>query len=99
VRWLPLLVSTIGAIVHRPLSQVPENTLKFGVGAMLTTFGIFWASEGVGVEWPAADGAIIGILAFVLLCGLVMTQGLRRQAASARSEPVLAAVQIEGSES
>jgi uncharacterized membrane protein len=100
-----LLVSTMGAIVHRPLSQVPENTLKFGVGAMLTTFGIFWAGEGVGVDWPAADAAILGILAFVILCGFVVTQILRRWAAApapARTgEGGMRAlpVQIEGSES
>src|SRR5690349_16818367 len=50
-----LLVIIVGALVHAPLKQVPENTLKFIVGIMLTTFGTFWTVEGFGVEWPFAD--------------------------------------------
>jgi len=58
-------VIAIGIVVHRPLSRVPENTLKFVVGLMLTTFGIFWTGEGIGVEWPGADLSLLGI--FVVL--------------------------------
>ena len=43
------LVLVAGAIVHRPLSRVPENTLKFGVGVMLSAFGVFWTGEGLGI--------------------------------------------------
>lgn len=46
-----VLVSVLGAVVRAPLSRVPENTLKFTVGAMLCTFGVYWAAEGFGVEW------------------------------------------------
>src|SRR5580658_4788374 len=50
-----LMVGIAGFIVHRPLARVPENTLKFAVGIMLSAFGIFWTGEGVGISWPAAD--------------------------------------------
>lgn len=61
-----ILVILIGALVHAPLKQVPENTLKFIVGIMLTTFGTFWAIEGLQVDWPFAD-AFIPILAVIYL--------------------------------
>ena len=50
-----VVVLIAGAIVHAPLTRVPENTLKFGVGVMLTSFGIFWTAEGAGIAWPGAD--------------------------------------------
>ena len=56
-----VLVTIVGAIVHQPLSLVPENAPKFVVGAMLTAFGTFWASEGVGVVWPGHDAAIVRV--------------------------------------
>ncbi len=57
------LVLAIGALLHRPLAQVPENALKFAVGLMLTSFGIFWTGEGLGADWPGADLALLAILA------------------------------------
>lgn len=74
-----VVVGGAGAAVHRPLSRVPENTMKFAVGVMLTTFGIFWGAEGTGVEWPGAEGALVGVLAFVLLLSLGLTAALRRR--------------------
>jgi uncharacterized membrane protein len=74
-----ILVGGAGVVVHRPLSQVPENTMKFAVGVMLTTFGIFWAAEGVGVAWPGEDAAIIGILAFIILWSFGLVLSLNRQ--------------------
>jgi len=50
-----LLVGLVGLLVHRPLSRVPENAIKFAVGLALTTFGTFWGGEGVGVEWALDD--------------------------------------------
>jgi uncharacterized membrane protein len=58
------LVLAIGALVHKPLAQVPENALKFAVGIMLSAFGLFWTGEGLGVHWPGED---LSILAFALL--------------------------------
>jgi uncharacterized membrane protein len=73
-----LVVVVVGALVHRPLSRVPENTMKFSVGLMLATFGIFWSAEGAGIEWPGADVAILGILAFLMLVSLGLVAVLRR---------------------
>src|SRR5439155_3497305 len=50
-----VLVVTVGVLVRAPLSRVPENSLKFTVGLLLTTFGIFWGAEGTGVKWPGGD--------------------------------------------
>jgi uncharacterized membrane protein len=65
-----IAVVAVAAAVRRPLSRVPENQLAFAVGVMLTAFGIFWASEGAGVEWPGGEAAlpvlIIGIAAWAL---------------------------------
>jgi uncharacterized membrane protein len=87
------LVAIVGAVVHRPLSRVPENTMKFSVGLMLSTFGIFWSGAGVGVEWPGQDLAILGILAFLTLVSLAFVAGLRRIHA-ARSAPATGAVGV-----
>lgn len=72
------LVVAVGAFVHRPLSRVPENTMKFSVGLMLSTFGIFWSVEGVGIDWPGQDVAILGILAFLTVVSVGLVALLRR---------------------
>jgi Ca2+/H+ antiporter, TMEM165/GDT1 family len=64
-----LLVAGAGFAVHRPLARVPENTLKFAVGVMLSAFGVFWTGEGLGVAWPGADLAIVGFAALFLAVG------------------------------
>src|SRR5665213_461181 len=68
-----IVVLIAGVIAHAPLSRVPENTLKFGVGVMLSSFGIFWSAEGAGVSWPGADASLLGVIAFVIVAsfGLV----------------------------
>jgi uncharacterized membrane protein len=73
-----VLVVVVGALVHRPLSRAPENTMKFAVGLMLSTFGLFWGAEGAGVEWPGQDLAIVGILIFLTLVSLGLVALLRR---------------------
>jgi uncharacterized membrane protein len=72
-----LLVTVTGVAVRAPLSRVPENTMKFAVGIMLTTFGIFWGAEGAGVAWPGEDAAILAVLAFVLIVALGLVSALR----------------------
>ncbi|MAW86261.1 MAG: hypothetical protein CMJ42_07010 [Phyllobacteriaceae bacterium] len=71
------LVLLVGAIVHRPLSRVPENTLKFGVGVMLSAFGVFWTGEGLGVEWPGADLALFVFAALFLATGFLAANLVR----------------------
>ena len=63
----------------RRLERVPENTLKFVVGVLLTSFGIFWGGEGAGVEWPGGDLAILAVIAFVGLVSFSLTRALRRR--------------------
>jgi uncharacterized membrane protein len=65
------LVLTAGVLVHRPLSRVPENSLKFGVGVMLSAFGVFWTGEGLGIAWPAQDLALLLFAALFLAAGLI----------------------------
>ncbi|MFY9580740.1 MAG: hypothetical protein WAQ33_15615 [Gaiellaceae bacterium] len=74
-----VLVTVAGLVAHAPLARVPENTLKFAVGTMLTTFGIFWAAEGAGANWPGNDASLPAVLVFVLLLSFGFVAALRRQ--------------------
>ncbi len=74
-----IVVVVVGVAVHAPLSRVPENAMKFAVGVMLTTFGIFWTVEGSGISWPGEDLAILGILAFVVVVSFGLVATLRSQ--------------------
>ncbi|HST26076.1 MAG TPA: hypothetical protein VLJ76_08790 [Gaiellaceae bacterium] len=74
-----VVVGGVGILVRVPLSRVPENTLKFAVGLMLTTFGTFWGAEGAGVSWPGSDAAIPVVLGVYVLVSLGLVQLLRRQ--------------------
>lgn len=72
-----ILVVGAGVIVKAPLSRVPENTLKFVVGVMLTSFGTFWGGEGLGVNWPLSDLTIVLLIAVYLVMSFVAVQVLR----------------------
>ena len=74
-----LIVVVAGLVAREPLSRVPENTLAFGVGVMLTTFGIFWGAEGAGVHWPGDDAALPVVLVFVVLISVAFVTALRRR--------------------
>jgi uncharacterized membrane protein len=74
-----VLVIVVGVLVRAPLARVPENALKFAVGAMLTTFGIFWSTEGAGASWPGEDAALPVVLVFVLLISFGSVVMLRRR--------------------
>ena len=76
-----LLVAGIGFVVHRPLARVPENTLKFAVGVMLSAFGVFWTGEGLGVAWPGEDLAIVAFAALFLAVGFGAVTLARRPSA------------------
>jgi uncharacterized membrane protein len=73
-----VLVAGIGLAVHRPLARVPENALKFAVGVMLSSFGVFWTGEGLGVAWPGDDLAIAAFVVLFLLTGLAAVPLARR---------------------
>jgi uncharacterized membrane protein len=72
-------VVVTGLVVRGPLERVPENALKFVVGVLLSSFGIFWGGEGAGVEWPGGDVAILGVIGFVTVISLALTRALRRR--------------------
>jgi uncharacterized membrane protein len=77
-----LVVVLLGLAVHRPLSQVPENTLKFGVGVLLTAFGAFWVGEGFNVRWPGEDWSILGLIAGFGLAALLCVPWCRSLAST-----------------
>jgi uncharacterized membrane protein len=74
-----VLVATVGVLVRAPLARVPENTMKFAVGVMLTTFGIFWSTEGAGAHWPGDDASLPGVLGFVVVLSFASVVALRRR--------------------
>jgi uncharacterized membrane protein len=74
-----VIVAGAGIAVRAPLSRVPENTMKFAVGLMLTSFGIFWSAEGAGASWPGSDLALLGILAFMGATSFVFVTALQRR--------------------
>ena len=80
-----LVVAASGIVVHRPLTRVPENALKFAVGVMLSAFGLFWTGEGLGVDWPGADLAILAFILLFLGAGLASVALLNRRAAAAKT--------------
>jgi uncharacterized membrane protein len=57
-----VVVAIAGVVVRKPLARVPENTLKFSVGVILTSLGTFWAAEGMGASWPLDFVSIIGLV-------------------------------------
>jgi ABC-type polysaccharide/polyol phosphate export permease len=83
----------LGLFVHKPLAQVPENMLKFGVGVLLSAFGTFWVGEGIALEWPGSDWAVLALVAVFLGIGLALVPLCRRlrRAAPVRVKPVAAA--------
>jgi uncharacterized membrane protein len=85
-----VLVLVMGFALHRPLSRVPENTIKFVVGLLLTTFGCFWAAEGVGVAWPGDELALLGVLAFFVATSLGLVWVLRQGRVAAAVSKVAA---------
>jgi uncharacterized membrane protein len=84
------IVLVVGAILHQPLSRVPENTIKYGVGILLSTFGTFWAVEGLSVfsagqeslEWPGGDLSLVAVLLAWVLVSRALIASLRRREAA-----------------
>jgi uncharacterized membrane protein len=76
-----VLVASAGALLRAPLARVPENALKFAVGTLLTSFGVFWGAEGAGAQWPGSDAALLVIIPLTasLAIGLVAALRLERR--------------------
>ena len=72
-----VLVAGAGLIVHKPLTKIPENTLKFGVGILIVSFGTFWSGEGLGVDWVLADWSILILMAVYLVICLAIIFTIR----------------------
>jgi uncharacterized membrane protein len=81
-----VLVAAVGFALHRPLARVPENTLKFVVGVLLSAFGTFWVGEGVGFTWPGSDLAIPVLMAGYLALALCLVPMCRLRAVARRVE-------------
>jgi uncharacterized membrane protein len=92
-----VVVAGIGIAVRAPLARVPENSMKFVVGVMLTGFGTFWGAEGAGAQWPGNDVALPSVVASVALLALVLVVVLRRTAQkTAMSRPSGPAAEVAG---
>ena len=72
------VVVAAGFAIRAPLARVPENTMKFIVGIMLTSFGVFWGGEGAGAHWPGSDAALLVIIPAVAVLGVALAALLRR---------------------
>ncbi|MEZ0111904.1 putative membrane protein [Catenulispora sp. EB89] len=77
-----LAVCAAGIAIKAPLARVPENTMKFAVGVMLTGFGLFWGAEGASAHWPGNDAALPLVLAYILLVALGAVWALKRRRAA-----------------
>jgi len=72
-----VLVAVAGIAVRGPLSIVPENSMKFVVGVMLTAFGAFWGAEGAGVRRPGADAALLGLIPAIAVFAFALVLAFR----------------------
>ena len=72
-----LLVAAAGVAIRSPLSRVPENTMKFVVGIMLTAFGVFWGAEGAGAHWPGSDAALLVLIPAITAFALSLVALMR----------------------
>jgi uncharacterized membrane protein len=78
-----LVVLAAGAAARAPLAKVPENTMKFAVGVMLSSFGMFWGAEGAGASWPGGDAALLAIIPAVLIAAIALSKTLAHSLSSA----------------
>ncbi len=69
-----------GVAIHKPLTSIPENTLKFCVGVLLSSFGTFWVGEGIGLHWPREDWSVPALVLAFLATALLSVRLRRGQA-------------------
>ncbi len=95
-----VLVIALGLVVHKPLSRVPENTLKFAVGVLLSAFGVFWLGEGLQFPWPGEDLSLFwlagGFLAVAALAVVVARRAAGNAGASGRGAALQSAADPKG---
>ncbi len=75
-----VVVAVAGVVVRRPLARVPENTLKYAVGVILTSLGTFWAAEGMGASWPLDFVSILGLAVIYFAASRLAVVLIRRPA-------------------
>lgn len=80
-----VVVVALGLVVHRPLSRIPENTLKFVVGVLLSAVGSFWVGEGLGLAWSGQDRSILGLIVGFFAAAFIAVPMCRGHAARALS--------------
>jgi uncharacterized membrane protein len=90
------VVIVLGLFLHKPLASVPENTLKFGVGVLLSAFGTFWVGEGVGLPWPGSDWAVLALVGVFLAISLALVPLCRRLRSSALLRTKATATTVSG---
>ena len=78
-----IVVVIAGVMVRAPLARVPENTMKFVVGVLLSSFGTFWLAEGVGAHWPGGDASLLALIPGVALFAVGLVAWLRSTAPAA----------------
>ncbi len=81
-----LVVAAAGVAARAPLARVPENAMKFAVGVMLTSFGMFWGAEGAGASWPGGDAALLAIVPATAAVACAGVWVLRRATSPTASE-------------
>ncbi len=84
-----VLVIALGVIVHKPLARIPENTLKFAVGILLSSFGVFWIGEGLRFTWPGEDLSILGLAGGFIVASILAVSLARRASVSGSTPNVL----------
>ncbi len=84
-----VVVAAAGLALRAPLARVPENTMKFVVGIMLTAFGTFWGAEGAGAHWPGSDAALLVLVPAIAVFALALVAALRRRPAVSAAQPVI----------
>ena len=75
-----VFVIGLGAVLHRPLARLPESHLKYAVGVVLSAFGVFFLAEGLGVEWPGGDAALLYVAASLVAASQLQVATLAREA-------------------
>jgi uncharacterized membrane protein len=83
-----LVVIAVGTFVQAPLRRIPENTLKFVVGILLTAYGTFWAGESLGIEWPLADLALVVLGLGYLFASAILITTISHRTTEVVTEPV-----------